>query len=73
MSSGQQVDIQDVLSNTAANLYAVFTDLRVVSLLGTPANSTSNAAPMGTVWTDSNYLYVATSNTVVKRISLSTF
>lgn len=72
MSSGQQVDIQEVLANTA-NLHAVFTDLRINSPLGTPANSTSNAHPIGTVWFDSSYLYVATSNTVVKRLSLSTF
>lgn len=38
----------------------------------TPTNSTINVAK-GTVWFDSNYMYVATSNNNVKRVSLSSF
>ncbi len=57
----------DTLFGDTANL--------VIALppLGTPANSISmNVAP-GTVWYDSSFLYVAVSNNVTRRVSLSSF
>lgn len=39
----------------------------------TPANSTSMTITKGRTWTDGNYIYVATSNNVVKRATLSSF
>lgn len=39
----------------------------------TPANSSAIAVEKGTVFFDSNYLYIATSNNHVKRLPLSDF
>ncbi len=39
----------------------------------TPANSSATTIASGLSWTDGNYLYVATSNNVVKRVALSSF
>lgn len=39
----------------------------------TPANSSAVAVSKGTIFFDSNYLYIATSNNFVKRVSLSDF
>jgi hypothetical protein len=39
----------------------------------TPANSTAASVVFGETWTDGDYLYVATSNTTVKRVALSSF
>lgn len=38
----------------------------------TPANSTITSTG-GTFWYDSNYLYIAVANNVVKRVALSSF
>lgn len=64
--------VRQVLSNAAfSNI-----NLEVATLLiannATPANSSANVTH-GTVWFDSNYLYVATANNVLKRVSLSSF
>lgn len=39
----------------------------------TPANSTAIVVQQGKVWSDGNYLYVASSNNHVKRSALSDF
>lgn len=40
----------------------------------TPANGTVlTDVSAGTIWADSNYIYVATANGVVKRVALSSF
>lgn len=39
----------------------------------TPANSTSTVINQGSIFYDANYGYIATSNNVVKRFSLSSF
>lgn len=44
-----------------------------VAFANTPANSTAIAITKGLSWTDGNYLYLATANNVVKRITLSSF
>lgn len=38
----------------------------------TPANSTSNAVGQS-IWMDTNFLYVAVANNVIKRVALSSF
>lgn len=51
-------------------------NIEVATLLignnSTPANSSSNAE-QGMVWFDASYIYVATANNVIKRVSLSSF
>lgn len=39
----------------------------------TPANSTSTSILEGTIWWDTNFLYVSTANNIVKRTALSAF
>lgn len=41
--------------------------------IGTPANSSATATPVGTIWTDGSFLYVTTANNTVKRAALSSF
>lgn len=41
--------------------------------ISTPANSTSMNVSQGALMWDSNYLYVAVANNVVKRLALATF
>lgn len=45
----------------------------IIPLKTTPANSISTTILRGSMFHDSNYLYIATSNNTVKRVSLSTF
>lgn len=44
----------------------------IISYKATPANSTPTIE-QGTIFFDDNYLYVATSNNTLKRLSLSAF
>lgn len=37
-----------------------------------PANSTANVVK-GSFWYDTDYLYIATANSVIKRVALSSF
>jgi len=57
------VTVGNLLGNVAAN---------VVIYNATPANSTITVKK-GTIMFDSSYLYVATANNVLKRISLTSF
>lgn len=68
-----------VVANSAASPAITYTTgLTSISSLplasgNTPANSTALTVPRGTVWTDGSYLYVATSDNVLKRVALSSF
>lgn len=44
-----------------------------ITVISTPASSSSLTVPAGAVLTDGSYLYVATSNNTLKRVALSTF
>jgi hypothetical protein len=57
------LDVNVLFGNTSAN---------VVLQTTTPANSTITVT-QGTVFYDADYLYVATANNTLKRVSLSTF
>lgn len=57
------VTVGNLLGNVSAN---------VVIYNGTPANSTITVKK-GTIMFDSTYLYVATANNVLKRITLNSF
>lgn len=58
-----KITVANFLTNSLAN---------VCIQLSTPANSTITVK-QGTIFCDSDYLYIATANSVVKRISLSSF
>lgn len=59
----KKVTVANLLGNSSAN---------VVIYNATPANSTI-PVKKGTIMFDSSYLYVATANNTLKRISLSSF
>jgi hypothetical protein len=62
--STRTISVSNLLGNSAAN---------VVIRQVTPANSTSLTVKAGTLFFDNTYLYVATSNNNIKRVTLSTF
>jgi len=59
----KKVTVSSLLGNSSAN---------VVIYNATPANSTISVKK-GTLMFDANYLYVATANNTLKRITLSSF
>lgn len=59
----KKVTVANFLGNSSANI-----SLRI----STPANSTINVK-QGTIFFDSSFLYIATSNNNLKRVSLSSF
>lgn len=59
----KKVTVANLLGNSSAN---------VVIFNATPANSTITVKK-GTLLFDNNYIYIATSNNSLKRVSLSSF
>lgn len=63
-----------VTKKATANALFSNVDGIVITKSLTPANSYAvNSVATQTVWVDSNYIYVKTSNTEVKRVALSLF
>jgi hypothetical protein len=72
------VDLDRLFTNcefsiVLANSQNISSNNLIVRGTATPANSTSTVVSQGTIFWDANYIYVATSNNVVKRAALSTF
>lgn len=51
----------------------VTSNVVVLTSNAVPANSTNFVGKAGSLWSDGNYVYFATSNTTVKRTALSSF
>lgn len=66
------ITVQNFFANTP-NLQINVEQLKVVSSLGTPANSTSTNVAAGVIWTDGTYLYFSSANNVVKRVTGNLF
>jgi hypothetical protein len=69
--------VEQLLSNSTSNVIVANTKtLRAnnvqINKLSTPSSSSDNVT-QGTIWFDSNYIYCATANGVIKRVALSTF
>ena len=60
-----------VTGNNVTGSYLTISTPEVVS--SNNATTQLGAGKQGTIMWDANYLYVATSNTVIKRVALSTF
>ena len=67
----KSITINNLLGNNSSNTVSALQNLRIVNQT-TPANSTSNAL-VGTMWFDTNYIYVAVANNTIKRVSLGSF
>src|ERR1700722_11464682 len=64
-------DFQTPVANLFVN--TVMKTINVVlSNNSTPANSTANAVA-GSLWSDGTYIYYASSNNVIKHVSLTSF
>lgn len=60
----KKISVANFLGNNSANV--------VISNKSTPANSTITIK-QGTVLFDNDYLYIATANNVLKRVTLNSF
>ena len=60
-----------VSGNVSGLSYVIANNLMIANRT-TPANSTATV-PANTMWFDSDYLYVATANNVIKRVPLTAF
>lgn len=60
-------------SNPSTNTVTLNTLRAALPVANTPANSAALTVSRGTFLYDSNYLYIATANNVVKRVALSSF
>lgn len=73
-SNTEYCTANDFLNNTAANISSnvITANILIVTDNTTPSNSTANVT-FGRMWSDGNYLYIATATNVIKRITLDTF
>jgi hypothetical protein len=62
-----------VVANSSGSNVTMLLPVGYTPTSNTPANSTSTTVTKGASWNDGNYIYVATSNNVVKRAALSSF
>lgn len=72
-----KITVANLFGNSSANLYisnayTFSANTVIVRKNSTPANSTANCVK-GEIWNDGTYLYVATANNVIKRVTLSSF
>lgn len=59
-------------ANTTASQFTTTSDKIVIQNTKTPANSSMTIAK-GSIFFDTNYIYVAVANNTIKRVSLSAF
>jgi len=71
-----KIAITDLFANATSNVTFANNTLSVNNFIlrrtDTPANSTITVTK-GTMWFDDTYLYVATANNTIKRLTLSSF
>lgn len=76
ITEASNTDVLLIVSNTSGNSVTQkiqTINLKRILVINTPANSSSLSVKQGVVFTDSSFLYVATSNNFLKRVSLSAF
>lgn len=68
------ITVAELFSNVPSGVVASVDKLVIRQSSNSAVPSTSNtAATPGTIWYDSDFIYIAVSNTVVMRATLSTF
>lgn len=65
--------VRDPLGSPTSNTVSLNTLRNQLTISTTPANSTALTILAGTIMVDNTYIYIATSNNVVKRAALSSF
>lgn len=74
----KQVTVSNFLNNSQANVtvsntYYLSANNFVIRRRNTPVSSSGTSDLQGSIWFDTNYIYVAVANGTIKRASLSTF
>jgi hypothetical protein len=74
----KQVTVSNFLNNAAANVtvgntYYLSANNFVIRRRATPVSSSGTSDLQGSIWFDTNYIYVATANGTIKRAALSSF
>lgn len=74
----KQVTVSNFLNNAAANVtvgdtYYLSANNFVIRRRTTPVASSGTSDLQGSIWFDTNYIYVATANGTIKRAALSSF
>lgn len=74
----KQVTVNNFLNNSQANVtvgntFYLSANNFVIRRRATPASSTGTSDLQGSIWFDTNYIYVATANGTIKRAALSSF
>lgn len=74
----KQVTVDNFLNNSQANVtvgntYYLSANNFVIRRRATPVSSTGTSDLQGSIWFDTNYIYVATANGTIKRAALSSF
>jgi hypothetical protein len=66
------ISVSNIFSSFSLNSNGLTTSNLTVTNNHTPANSSVNVS-QGSIWYDTNYLYVAVANNIIKRITLTSF
>ena len=74
----KQVTVSNFLNNSQANVtvsntYYLSANNFVIRRRTTPVTSSGTSDLQGSIWFDTNYIYVAVANGTIKRATLSTF
>ena len=77
-STTKQVTVSNFLNNSQANVtvsntYYLSANNFVIRRRNSPVSSSGTSDVQGSIWFDTNYIYVAVANGTIKRASLSTF
>ncbi len=77
-SATKQVTVGNFFNNAAANVtvgntYYLSANNFVIRRRATPAASSGTSDLQGSIWFDTNYIYVAVANGTIKRAALSSF
>lgn len=77
-SATKKVTVGNFLNNAAANVtvsntHYLSANNLVIRRRTTPVSSSGTADLQGSIWFDTNYIYVAVANGTIKRAALSTF
>lgn len=65
------IEFQNLFANVVADAH--FANLSVEPITSTPADSNDYNGVTGAITFDSNYIYISTGNTQIKRVALDTF
>ena|SRR5688572_27679492 len=66
----RNISVEDLFANTDKDILVANL---VIDYDETPANSTALTVSKGQLWYDTNFIYIAIADNIVKRVAVSTF